>query len=287
MAVISLPGWLQLGRNNRPKTDNFELLQKKKRRQSSMGTRVKPGTHKESVEKINWISLFSMLAKVVIIVAVGVALYAFVSWGIKRPMFSIQRIQVTGSLQQVDKELVSKRLQSMSGNFFTFNLSQAAKELNSMPWVSHVQLRRLWPNGIEVSVAEHHPLVRWDEQKLLDTDGQLFEADYSGYLPQYKGPEGSQAEVLREARELNRQLSPIHHHIDELALSDRRAWTIRLENGLTLNLGRANIHERLDKFVEAYPTVFGDQPGQGKLVDLRYENGFALRLAAAESGAKQ
>ncbi len=286
MAVISLPGWLQLGRNSRPKVDEYDLTQKRRRRQSSMGTRVKPGAKKESSAKVNWLSLAAMFGKLGLVALLTLVLYLFVSWGIKRPMFNIQRIQVVGDMQQVDKELIGKRLQSMSGNFFTFNLSTAAKELNAMPWVSHVQLRRLWPDGIQVTVIEHRPFVRWGEQKLLDTEGQLFEADYTSHLPQYMGPDGAELEVMREDKEFNRQLTRIHQSIDQLVLSERRAWTIKLNNGLTINLGRVNMHERLGKFVDAYPIIFGEQSVQGKLVDLRYENGFALRLASAEPGAR-
>jgi hypothetical protein len=39
--------------------------------------------------------------------------------------------------------------------------------------------------------------------------------------------------------------------------------------------------------VQVFPTIFGNQVEPGQLVDLRYESGFALRLAKDESGVGQ
>ena len=70
-----------------------------------------------------------------------------------------------------------------------------------------------------------------------------------------------------------------------LLLSPRLAWQVRLDDGMVLELGReqpkAPIALRLERFVDIYPTVLAARSPRPAAVDLRYPNGFALRLAAA------
>ena len=64
-------------------------------------------------------------------------------------------------------------------------------------------------------------------------------------------------------------------------LSARHAWQLRLANGLHLVLGRdADLAEaRLRRFVEVYPGA----KSKNEYVDLRYPNGFALRVPDPKS----
>ena len=70
----------------------------------------------------------------------------------------------------------------------------------------------------------------------------------------------------------------IDRHRERVALSARHAWSLRLANGLHLTLGRdADLAEhRLARFVEAYAS--SGTNGVPQVVDLRYPNGFALRV---------
>jgi cell division protein FtsQ len=64
----------------------------------------------------------------------------------------------------------------------------------------------------------------------------------------------------------------------QVQVSPRRAWQIRLDTGLVMELGREHIESRLERFIAVYDrTIF---PLQRKLdyVDLRYPNGFAVRI---------
>ena len=281
MAVLTVPGWMTWGRRaTRVQRERAAPVRVGRRRGASMGTRRREESQT---------SLFPPLRRTLLLaskaMAVGLALalvLALMSWVAQRPMFQIQRAVVSGDLQQVDRELVAKRAHDLRGNFFTVNLDAAAAELRSIPWVRAVSLRRLWPNGLEVAVEEQHPLAHWGDEGLLNTWGEVFVADYADDdLPRFDGPAGSGPEMARAAQQFNRELAPIGRQVEALGLSERRAWTLRLDNGLTLDLGRDNIHERLTRFVGVYPLVFKDESARGASVDLRYPSGFALRSAGA------
>ena len=88
-----------------------------------------------------------------------------------------------------------------------------------MPWVRKVALRRQWPQRLEVTIEEHAPLARWNDAALVNTDGEVFVADYDGELPQFAGPDGRAAEIAARYREWGEALAP-------LALVDPRARAV-------------------------------------------------------------
>ncbi|MHB8354472.1 MAG: cell division protein FtsQ/DivIB, partial [Burkholderiales bacterium] len=276
MAVLTLPGWMTWGRRA-TRSQREKPVRVGQRRGASMGTRRREEPHTALFPPLRRTLLLALKA-----MGVGLALalvLALMGWVVQRPMFQIQRAVVSGDLQQVDRDLVAKRAHTLRGNFFTVNLDAAAAELRTIPWVRTVNLRRLWPNGLEVVVEEQRPLAHWGDEELLNTWGEVFVADYADALPRFDGPAGSGPEMAREAQRFNRELAPIGRQVEALDLSERRAWILRLDNGLTLALGRDNIHERLTRFVGVYPLVFKDESARGASADLRYPSGFALRSA--------
>ena len=115
---------------------------------------------------------------------------------------------------------------------------------------------------------------------------------YPRSLPRLSGPEDSSAEVVAAYRRHQAALAPLGMTIDELRLSPRRAWRLRLDNGMQLALGREQTDARLARFVALYPRLFGAQPATQNVadaapgcrtadpiapltVDLRYPDGFA------------
>ncbi len=68
----------------------------------------------------------------------------------------------------------------------------------------------------------------------------------------------------------------------EIVLSARRAWQVKLDNGMLLELGRVDTKQRLTRFVAVAKLIpeLSDRRGRA---DLRYPNGFALKLTGAAS----
>ena len=75
-----------------------------------------------------------------------------------------------------------------------------------------------------------------------------------------------------------RSLATIEKTPGEINVSPRRAWQIRLDDGMTLDLGREQVEERLRRFVTTYPRTIARMTRAVDRVDLRYANGFAARV---------
>ena len=144
-------------------------------------------------------------------------------------------------------------------------------------------MRRVWPDGLEVSIEEHVALAHWGDNALVDTYGERFDGHTDAKLPTFVGPPGSEADVTRHYRTFAALLAPIGDPLVRVVLTPRYAWQLGLRSGLRVMLGREAgelpVEARLARFVAVYPQTLGKMPQRHEYVDLRYPNGFALRVA--------
>jgi cell division protein FtsQ len=174
----------------------------------------------------------------------------------------------------------------LRGNFFTLDLAQARKSFEAIAWVRKADVRRQWPDRLDVTLEEHVPLARWGTLGLVNTQGEVFQAQYEGQLPVFNGPNGAAKEMAIQYAYFRRALEAIGREPVQVNVSARRAWSIRLDGGTTLELGRADIEGRLARYVQNHAQAASLLGRRMEYVDLRYANGFAVRipeLARAEA----
>ena len=205
--------------------------------------------------------------------------------------FPLRTVRVEGELQHVVHADVVRALQGkVSGTFFTVDLEAISRLFESIPWVRRAEVRRQWPDRLEVRIEEHLALARWGlakESRLVNTHGEQFFGQSDAVLPLFSGPVGTESEIARRYKSFRGLLVPLALEPMQVALSPRFAWQLRLSNGLTVRLGRDSerdsLEDRLAKFAFAYPQTLGKMARSVDYVDLRYPNGFALRIPKLRS----
>lgn len=249
--------------------------------------------------------LTNFIANTLALLAVLAMIASVVVWVAQRPYFAIAQIQIeplqAGALSYVSSATVQATIAGqLKGNFFTVSLDKTRQLLETVPWVRHVRIRRVWPNILRVQIEEQQPLALWNEDEMINTWGEAFSAnqgelpDDAG-LPHFYGPDNSERLVVQRYAEVVRWFAPLNLHVSEISLSPRYAWSVELSNGLRLSLGRdpaadvADPHgrsgalpfaARIERFVNAWPML--TKRLNGRVVDsadLRYANGFAITLA--------
>lgn len=219
-----------------------------------------------------------MTANLLFAVAATLALYGAVYYVVHLPIFPLRDIQLTGEVAHVTHEQVEAVVtRELRGNFFTVDLAQARAAFEKLPWVRKVNVRRQWPDRLEVAVEEHRPLARWGSTALVSAHGEVFEAAINTTLPVLQGPDGGAPEVVSHFQEFERVLEPVGRRIVQLTMSARRSWVLKLDDGTVLELGRDNLESRLAGFVAAYERTVARLPRPSTYIDLRYSNGFAVR----------
>ncbi|QAU33489.1 cell division protein FtsQ/DivIB [Janthinobacterium sp. 17J80-10] len=219
-------------------------------------------------------------------------------WLAQRPMFTLQEIRIEGAgaeLRRVNASTVrSTALPRLKGNFFTANLGAVRAAFESVPWVRKAAVRREWPNRLVVTLEEHVPLGTWGQEgRLLSEQGEIFvanlaEAEEDGDLPEFAGPDGSEKEVMMRYHELQDWFASVNLEPDAVRLSGRYAWTVKLDNGMTVELGReqtsSTLKERVARLVAVYPQLVARLQDRIENVDMRYPNGMALKAGGLALG---
>ncbi|KDN15728.1 hypothetical protein BGI40_06995 [Snodgrassella communis] len=200
------------------------------------------------------------------------------TWVAHSPYFPVRQIQVLQPLKHLQPTEIEKiSRQYLQGNIFTVNVSAAQAELAKLPWVAKVQVKRIWPDTVQLDIKERVPVARWNTQQLVDMDGRIFNAVAQEQLPLLVGTTGSTRYMTVHLLIFENLLQPTGLYVQELQLSDRSAWQLILTNGITLRLGREKVEQRLASFVWAWQQVLQNQASNIDYVDLRYPDGFALR----------
>jgi len=219
-----------------------------------------------------------------------IVLYSVIRFAIVQPVFAMREIRVGSSTTQVTLEQVEAIAQrDLQGTFFTLDLERLRRSFEKLPWVRKVDIRRSWPDRIDVAIEEHQPLARWGNVALVNQQGEVFEAAYDGELPVFVGPAGTSREVAIQYERLLGEFAAIGREPVHVQLSQRRAWRVQLDDGMTLEIGRDQVQSRLSRFVSVYERTLMPLNRRIDYVDLRYANGFAARvpeLAATASTVK-
>ena len=218
----------------------------------------------------------------------GVALLALSAGALhlllRSEMFPLRSIELTAPAQHLTREQVEAAVRGrLAGNFFAVDVATVRAAVEALPWVRRAAVRRVWPDRLEVTVEEHVPLARWGDGELVNTYGERFAGRTDTALPLFVGPPGAESDVARQYLRFAAAVAPLGTALERVVLTPRFAWQLRLANGLHLMLGRDadQADARLRRFVAIYPSV--EKKKQHEYVDLRYPNGFALRLPDSRS----
>ncbi len=194
----------------------------------------------------------------------------------------VKRVVFAGDLDRLphaELDALSQAIQAApSGSVTLATVREAARRV---PWVREVNVRRLFPDAVEITFHAHEAFARWNDNQLVSPLGDVFTAEDAAKLPRLRGPEGAGAAVIAEYRALVPILAPVSP-IAELRLSARGAWQVLLESGLTLELGRADTQPRAERLAAAWPQV-AERAALSRYADLRYPNGFVLGTRTAST----
>ena len=225
-----------------------------------------------------------VLAVTLVLMPVAAVLNGWIA-GSRWPM---RHLVVTGEFSQVsDRRVRSVVLPLVQNGFFAVDLEQVRGALARLPWVQRVDVRKRWPDRLEVSLVEYKPFARWGKDRMLSENGELFPAPMGpvSTLPMFEGPDARAAELMA----FHSQAKPLFLgsglQVSVVRLSARGSWNLTLSDGTEIEVGRGDPQQRLARFARMLPRLEGADPRQLQRADLRYTNGFALtwRAAAAAS----
>ncbi|MEO7431551.1 MAG: cell division protein FtsQ/DivIB [Dokdonella sp.] len=195
----------------------------------------------------------------------------------------VTKLSVRAEFDHVNAEQIRAAAQPLLGEgFFAIKLDNVRDSVARLPWVEYTEARKRWPDTIDLVVYEQQPYARWGEDRLVNRHGKIFTVagtDGLQGLPKLAGPDDRLGDVLVFYADCLRELTGSGLVIDALTLSPRGGWRLDLASGAVIELGHEGSKRRLKRFLDVWPRLAGSHAGSLAYVDLRYENGFAMRWA--------
>ena len=192
----------------------------------------------------------------------------------------IQSIEVNGPFQRVTALQIEEAISDdLSYGFLSADLSSIQHKVVALPWIDHASVSRRWPSKIVITVSEQIPAACWGERGLLNTRGELFVTNAThvpAELPRLSGPDNQAAAVARRYLTIRDQLIPLGLDVRKLQVDERGAWDLTLQNGVDIRLGRRDVEDRTQLFLEIVADIVSSKEAEIKYVDMRYSNGFAI-----------
>jgi cell division protein FtsQ len=127
---------------------------------------------------------------------------------------------------------------------------------------------------------------------LLNTRGELFVTDarhIPAELPRLSGPADQAAVVAKRYLKIREQLIPLGLDVRRLHVDARGAWDMTLQNGIEIRLGKREVGQRTQLFLDVVADIVSSREAEIEYADMRYSNGFTIgwKDGAESPAAKQ
>jgi cell division protein FtsQ len=217
---------------------------------------------------------------IVFVFVVGAFIYGgiqLMKWLEDEQKLPVQEVIFSGERKVlIDAQMEAFIRQHERGSFFALNVNEVHKLLEEMPWVYRASVRKRWPSSLHIYLIEQQPVAIWNEDLLLNTQGDIFDGGKVAMkLPLLFGPGGSEKTALAGFNAMESLLSSTGLTINALFLSERFAWRVELSNGIRLNIGRQQFIDRVQNFIDIFP-LLKSQNKAINYIDLRYDIGLAV-----------
>jgi cell division protein FtsQ len=225
------------------------------------------------------------LAKIsVLLVAVTAAAMAKEHWSevktYAKGLMPIRHIRIEGRFQYLSRdEVKTALLPVVKTDFFSANVHAIDRAAEAMPWAVSADVKRVWPDAVDIRIEEQKPVARWGDNSLLNERGEPFSpviTEELRRLPLIVGPRGYERRLLEIMLGLKQSLAEQALGLTAFYVSERRSWKLLLANGMEIELGRQKPLKNFQRLLKVLPVLGKEKIAAVAKVDMRYPNGFAV-----------
>lgn len=214
---------------------------------------------------------------IIIIFLAAMSIFLFLSHVV---LFPITHVSVYGDLTESQQVEVEKLIRPyINSGFFGLQMSQIEDVLTGLPEVSTAEVKRVWPNQLNVLLSNQSITALWNGTQSINCFGEAIQLPKQvdpKTLPQLYGPDDQQLVVLDYYQQFSDALMPLSLSIDAIRLTDDDIWSVRLSNKTVVELGDRDVLNRMMRFVEIYPQLLAQHKMPPHQIDMRYKNGMAV-----------
>ncbi|MCU7938692.1 MAG: FtsQ-type POTRA domain-containing protein [gamma proteobacterium symbiont of Bathyaustriella thionipta] len=268
------------------------------------------GNSGDEKSEVSTSKVLTRLLLLIILMGLLSSTWLFVSWLNKPGNFPFTKVELINQLgNQKSNELQNVTAKALNGGFFSLNVGELRAELlTKLPWVKSVSVRKVWPNKLLLKIIEHKPVARWlsveannnlNDTQLLSQYGIVFNPVLTDKQKQQfakmtllTGTHSHAEDILKNCVNMIKKLKQLGLGVKQCGMNKRRSWMLKLflDNDLDLQLGKENIMQQLERFIDVFSGQLNQYLSSVESADLRYSNGFSVKWRAVDSldtGLKQ
>lgn len=195
--------------------------------------------------------------------------------------FAVERVDVAGNIETSPIDVVQRLGLDGGTSTVTLDVDAARAAIMTLPWVANAQVRKIYPDVVDVKLTERRAFAIWQhgqELSLIERNGNViapFANDGYMRLPLFVGLGAD-----RHARDFDRLLETWPALKERVKASIRvanRRWDIRLDNGVTVRLPESGAARALDK-LRRFDAEQGLLERDIETVDLRLDDRITVGL---------
>ena len=194
---------------------------------------------------------------------------------------TITSVEVKGDLHILTKTELQPVIEPFTKtNLYLLDAKALETEIENNPWVHSASMTKIWPETLRVTIHEQRPVAFWGDKAMLAENGEIIKAvldKKKGLLPNLYSPNDKGRNMATGFLNIRKWMQGFPLKMVEFKEDRRCSWQIRLENGMTLKIGREHQEKRLRRFMVGYEQSLEKVIDNISSVDLRYTNGFAVQ----------
>jgi len=195
--------------------------------------------------------------------------------------YPIKTVKVIGEFRFIERQKLEKVLNIyLTDNFFQVDLDNVKEKAEALPWIEQAWVKKSWPDTVELKLQERKPLAKWGKGQLISERKEIFDGErvnQLGVLPVLYGADDYASLVVDRYLEMKSLFATVGLDIKTIELEERFSWRVALSEGITLVIGEERCLEKLKGFVGLYQKMPEVDRPYIKQVDLRYDNGLAIK----------
>ena len=194
--------------------------------------------------------------------------------------FKVEDVLVVGRSQTTKEALLDAVRLAYGAPILAYDLEEARKRIEVLPWVARTTVERMLPNTILLSVVERQPLALWQRDgrfEVIDREGEVISKQsiekFSDLLVVVGSDAPKNTAALLDVLKTQPQLM-------DLAISavrvGKRRWNIRLKGDIDIRLPAERVKAAWSRLAE-FQRRHGILGGDVKLLDLRLPGRVIIR----------
>lgn len=236
----------------------------------------------------DWLPMIAMVAVIILLLCFGAVIIRAIH---QLPNSPIQ-IQADGLNTAQYRALKQQLGQQAQGNFLQADLSAYVDDIQKLSWVSQVDIRRDWQQGLLVKVIPRQAVAKFGSERLVDANGVVYTpADakelQAHYWIQLQGESQNALVMMQQVKQISDWYIPLGLKVEEVIVTPRMAWLFRFDNGLRVLVDNEDTSEKLYRLSVMLQNQMHDQLPKIQTIDLRYKNGMAITWRANVATASE